>query len=98
MTVKLNLAVNDTIIHTDYFVEGFIDHVLSGIIEALEGTSKIKDLDLSIDERQIVINLNGDKVPLNAFTAKIIKNTIIGMVSSLKEVNNIQKLGIFLHK
>jgi hypothetical protein len=98
MTVKLNLAVNDTIIHTDYFVEGFIDHVLSGIIEALEGTSKINDLNLSIDEGQTVINLSGDKVPLNAFTAKIIKNTIIGMVSSLKEVNNIQKLSIFLHK
>jgi hypothetical protein len=43
MTVKLNLVVNDAVIHTDYFVEGFIDHVVSGIIEALEGTGDIKD-------------------------------------------------------
>lgn len=98
MTVKLNLIVNDTKIHTDYFVEGFIDHVVSGIIEALEGTDKIKDLDLSISGSQTTINLNGNLVPLNVFTAKIIKNTIIGMVSSLKEVNDIKKLSIFLHK
>jgi len=43
MTVKLNLVVNDVVTHTDYFVEGFIDHVVSGIIEALEGTGDIKD-------------------------------------------------------
>lgn len=98
MTVKLNLIVNDTVIHTDYFVEGFIDHVVSGIIEALEGTGKITDLDLSIDGGQTDINLNGNKILLNAFTAGIIRNTIIGMVSSLKEVNNIKKVSIFLHK
>jgi hypothetical protein len=98
MMVKLNLIVNDIVINTDYFVEGFIDHVVSGIIEALEGTDKIKDLDMSIDGRQTTINLNGNGVPLNVFTSKIIKNTIIGMVSSLKEVNDIKTLSIFLHK
>jgi hypothetical protein len=98
MTVKLNLSVNNIAIHTDYFVEGFIDHVVSGIIEALEGTDKINDLDLSISGGQTTINLNGNLVPLNVFTAKIIKNTIIGMVSSLKEINDIKKLSIFLHK
>jgi hypothetical protein len=98
MMVKLNLIVNDIVINTDYFVEGFIDHIVSGIIEALEGTDKIKDLDMSIDGRQTTINLNGNGVPLNVFTSKIIKNTIIGMVSSLKEVNDIKTLSIFLHK
>jgi hypothetical protein len=98
MTVKLNLIVNETVIHTDYFVEGFVDHVVSGIVEALEGTDKIKDLDLSIDGGKTTINLNGNGVQLNVFTSKIIKNTIIGMVSSLKEVNDINTLSIFLHK
>ena len=98
MTVKLNLIVNDTRIHTDYFVEGLIDHVVSGIIETLEGTDKIKDLELSIDKSKTTINLNGTVVPINAFATKIIRNTIIGMVSTLKEVNEIRKLSIFLHK
>ena len=98
MSVKLKLVVNDTVIHTDYFVEAFIDHVVSGIIEALEGTGKIKDLDLSIDGGKTTINLNGAVVPINAFATKIIKSTIIGMVSTLKEVHDIKKISIFLHK
>jgi len=97
MTVKLNLVVNDTVIHTDYFVEGLIDHVVS-MIETLEGTGKIKDLDLSIDGSKTTINLNGTLVPINAFTTKIIKSTVIGMVSTLKEVRDIKKISIFLHK
>jgi len=36
MTVKLNLIVNDTAIHTDYFVGGFIDHVVTGIMNHLK--------------------------------------------------------------
>jgi hypothetical protein len=98
MTVKLNLVVNDTVIHTDYFVEGLIDHVVSAMIETLEGTGKIKDLDLSIDGSKTTINLNGTVVPINAFATKIIKSTIIGMVSTLKEVHDIKKISIFLHK
>ncbi|MFY9814317.1 MAG: hypothetical protein WBQ62_04730 [Dehalococcoidales bacterium] len=98
MTVKLNLIVNDTAIHTDYFVGGFIDHVVTGIIESLEGTGQIKDLELSIEKNKTAINLNGTLVPINAFTTKIIQNTIIGMISTLKEVKEIRKLSIFLHK
>lgn len=98
MTVKLNLIVNDAVIHTDYFVEGLIDHVVSGIIEALEGTGDIKDLDLSIDGSKTTINLNGTIVPINAFATKIIKSTIIGMVSTLKEVKDTKKISIILHK
>jgi hypothetical protein len=36
MTVKLNLIVNDTVIRTDYFVEGFVDHVVSGMIDQVQ--------------------------------------------------------------
>ena len=44
MTVNLSLIVNDASIRADYFVDGFIDHTVSGMIEALEGTGKMKDL------------------------------------------------------
>ena len=98
MTVKLSLIVNDASINTDHFVEGFIDHTVSGMIEALKGTGEIKDLNLAIDGDNITINLNGAVVPLTAFANKIIKNTIIGMVSTLKGVNDIGKLSLALHK
>ena len=98
MTVKLSLTVNDSMIDTDYFVEGFIDHTVSGIIEALEGTGEIKDLNLAIDGDNVTINLNGAAVPLTAFANKIIRNTIIGMASTLKGVHDIGKLSLVLHK
>ena len=98
MTVGLNLTVNDAPVDTDYFVGGFIDHVVSGMIEALEGTGKIKDLDFSIDGDKATINLNGSIVPLNEFASKIVKSTIVGRVSTLKGVKDIKKLRIVLHK
>jgi hypothetical protein len=98
MTVILNLTVNDVPIKTDYFVAGFIDHTVSGMIEALEGTGKIKDLNLTIDGDTVTINLNGALIPTNAFTSKIIKSTTIGMLSTLKGVNDVKKLNLILSK
>lgn len=98
MTVEINLKVNDVSISEDYFVQSFIDHTVSGMIEALEGTGKIKDLNLSIDGDKVMIILNGNSIPTNDFVNKIIKSTIVGMVSVLKGVSNPKKVSIILHK
>jgi hypothetical protein len=99
MTVQLNLNVDDTPIKTDYFVEGFIDHTVSGMIEALEGTGQIKDLEMSIEGNSVAIKLNGSDVPINAFVIKIIKSTMNGMVSVLKGVSgNIRTLKLTIKK
>ena len=98
MTVNLILTVNDAPIRTDYFVESFIDHTISGIIEALEGTGKIRDLNLSVEGDKVTVNLNGAIVPTNAFASKIIKSTIIGMISPLKGVSDVKKLNVTVHK
>ena len=58
MTKQLSLSVNDVPIEADYFVEGFIDHVMGGILEALESTGQIKSLDVSIEGDKVTINLN----------------------------------------
>ena len=98
MTVEINLTINDTPIAEDYFVQSFIDHTVSGMIEALEGTGKIKDLNLSIDGDKVMIILNGNSIPINDFVNTIIRSTIIGMVSVLKGVSEVKKLTITLHK
>ena len=98
MTVKLSLTVNDAPIRTDYFVESFIDHTVSGMIESLEGTGKIKDLKLSIDGDKLTVNLNGAPVQINPFVTRIIKATTVGMVSTLKGVSDIKKLKIEIGK
>jgi hypothetical protein len=98
MTVQLNLMVNDAPIKTDYFVSGFIDHTVSGMIESLEGTGQIKNLELVIDGGALTINLNGADIPVNAFVTLIFKGTISGMVSTLKGVNEINKVKITISK
>ena len=94
MTRAVSLSVNDVPIELDYFVQGFIDHTVSGMISALEGVGEIKLLNLSVEGDKVTINLNDAIVSINPFTNKIIKNTTLGIVSSLKEVGEINRMEI----
>ena len=98
MTKQVSLSVNEVPIEADYFIEGFIDHVMGGILEALESTGQIKSLDVSIEGDKVTINLNNALVPINPFVTKIIRNTITGLVSSLKGVSEIQRLDIRIRR
>ena len=91
---QVSLSVNDVPIELDYFVQGFIDHTISGMISALEGVGEVKTLDISIEADKVTINLNNTSVSINPFVTKIIRNTIIGMVSSLKGVSEVNKISI----
>ena len=87
MTRAVTLSVNGISISTDYFVAGFVDHTVSGMIEALEGTSPIQRLSLSVDGEKVTIDLNGGNVvPVNYFAGKIIKSTLTGIFTPLKGV------------
>ncbi len=99
MTKQVSLSVNDEPIALDYFVLGFVDHVVDGMMAALQGTGKVGNLELSMDEgRQIKINLNNAQVPVNPFVNKIIGNTLIGMVSTLKGVGEIHRLKLTIKR
>ncbi len=87
MTKEITLSVNGNPIKTDYFVAGFIDHTVSGMIESLEGTSPIQRLNLSVDGDKVTINLNGGNlIPVNQFASRIIKSTLTGIFTPLKGV------------
>ncbi len=98
MTRQISLLVNDQPIAHDYFVQGFIDHTIDGILAALEGTGEMKSMDASIEGDKVTISVNNAVVPTNPFVSKIIRNTIFGMVSSLKGVNKINKVNIFIKR
>jgi hypothetical protein len=98
MSRRITLSVNNKPIELDYFVQGFIDHTTGGIVEALEGTGKIKTLHISIEANEVKIILDNAIVPINTFVSKIIKNTIFGMVSSLKGVDKISQLEIDIQR
>jgi sulfur carrier protein ThiS len=95
---QVNLDVNDIPIEMDFFVQGFIDRVISGILLALKGTGRIKNLDFSIEEDTVIINLNGSVVPTNTFVNKIIRSTVAGMVSALKGVSDTRRIHIVISR
>ncbi len=98
MTRRINLSVNDIPVDIDYFVQGFIDHTVGGMILALEGTGEIRHLVVSLEGNQVAVILNESVLPLNPFAEKIIKNTIVGMISSLKGVSQINSLNIIIRR
>jgi hypothetical protein len=91
---QINLYVNNAPIEMDFFVQGYVDRVISGILLSLKGTCRVRNLDLSVERDVVNINLNGSEVPVNDFVNKIIKNTVLGMVTSLKGVGEVKKLKI----
>lgn len=98
MTKQVSLWVNDECIDIDYFVSGFIDHTVGGIVSSLRGTGDTGTLVLSIDGSQVTINLNNVEVPLNEFANKIIRSTITGMLSTLKGVDKIKSVKITIKR
>jgi len=98
MSKQVSLWVNDECIDIDYFVSGYIDHTVDGIVASLRGTGQIKTLDLSINDSQVTINLNNAQVPVNEFANKIIGSTITGMVSTLKGVSKVKSVKIAIRR
>ncbi len=98
MTRQITLQVNETPINLDYFVEGFVDHTLSGIVAALKGTGEIVNLDVAIDRESVSVTLNGAGVPVNLFASKIIRSTLTGLVSSLKGVGVAEKIAVTIRR
>jgi len=47
---------------------------------------------------EININVNGKNIPLTEFPEKIIKNTLLGMLESLKGINDIETFEIRFQK
>ena len=95
---QVSLSVNDAAVELDYFVQGFIDHVMGGMVGALRGTGEIESLDVSIVGDKVTIDLNNAAVPTNPFVNTITRNTIVGMVSSLKEVSNIDRMNLSIRR
>jgi len=53
-----------------------------------------KEIDKKKKKHDISIVVNGKKVALSEFPAEIIKSTLVGMLSSLKEVDQINEVEI----
>jgi hypothetical protein len=88
MARKVSLIVNGKSIELNPFVEGYVFYIAAGILNSLKDTKPIKTLDLDIDsDGLLTVTLNGDGVAVNEFVMEIVRNTLSGMVSELKGVD-----------
>jgi|WetSurMetagenome_2_1015567.scaffolds.fasta_scaffold291961_2 hypothetical protein len=88
MTKYISLKVNDVDIKLDYFVQAFVDHTVRGMLESLEDTESVRELDLTLEGDTIGIQLNSKHISTNNFVNKIMKSTLSGMVAPLKGVSS----------
>ena len=89
MSRKVSLQVNEKPIELNPFVEAYVYYIAEGIINSLRDTKPIKTLDIDIDsDGLLTIDLNGDGVSVNEFVIEIVRNTLFGMVSELKGVDD----------
>ena len=99
MTKEIKLLVNNQPIELDYFVQGFIDHTTRGVLAGLEGTDefeRIENIQISVRGVKVDIKVDNRTIPTNAFVSNIVKNTLAGMISSLKGVTTVDTFSIKL--
>jgi hypothetical protein len=98
MTRHISLIVNDSPIEMDYFVQGFVDHTVYGMVSSLEGIKEIHDIEIKIDGSDTKISINGNPVPLNDFVSTIVSSTMRGMVSTLKGVEKTGRIQVTIER
>ena len=98
MTREVSLLVSDQPVRLDYFVQGFIDHTIGGMLASLEGVGTIQRVEVSIEGDNVIVNLNSALLPINPFVSKIVRNTVVGMVASLKGVGELDRVKIIIQR
>lgn len=69
------------------------DGKLDSIIELIKGKIEKRK---NNETGKVVVRINGKQIPLTEFPSEFIKRTIIGMIGSLKGVDKINKVEIYL--
>jgi len=91
---KATLRVNKISIDMNPFVEEFLARTTVGAIASLEGTEKMQSLEFHQEKGDVKIIANGNELRLTPFPSDIISNTLTALVSSLKDVDDINSLDI----
>jgi hypothetical protein len=98
MTREVSLLVNGQPIALDYFVQGFIDRTVCGMLASLEEVGTIQGVEVSIEGADVTVSLNNAQLTINPFVSRIIRNTTIGMVSSLKGVDKLDSVAVVIQR
>jgi hypothetical protein len=88
------LAVDKVSIKLNPFAERFLARTVVGAVSSLKGAESIRSLELSVEQSDVKLIVNGNELLLTPFPKETLTNTVTGLVSSLKGVGKIDSLKI----
>ncbi len=94
MSMKAKLWVDQKPVEMNRFVEDLLWRVVVAAVSALKGTENMREIDIRLEKEEVTVAVNGQSIPLNAFTSEVIANTLRGLVSSLKGVGDTSRVSI----
>jgi hypothetical protein len=99
MSVKYEttLKVNETAIDLNEFAHEYVTRIVLCAVSMLKGGTDVKELAYTKDGNKTALVINGKPVPLSAFPRDALLGTFTGVASSLRGVNQINKLAIAMN-
>ena len=91
---KAKLRVNKISIDMKPYVEELVARTVIGMVTPLRGTEDMKSLEVYLEKGTVKISINGNDITVTEFPNDIIANTLTALVSSLKDVGEIDNLDI----
>ena len=91
---KAKVLVNKTPVELNDYVEKYFASVSIGIVRSLKGVDYIKKVELHQEKGVITVKVNGEEIPITPFPNAIINDTLMGMLSPLKGIDDVNQLDI----
>ena len=88
------LKVNEASIELNEFAHEFVTRIVICAVSMLKGGEEVKELLFDLGDNKLNLVINHKTIPLSAFPKDALVGTFTGMVSSLKGVDQINKLNI----
>jgi len=93
---KVKLQINERDIALNEFVASLVEAVTSGLVSNLTRGQAFNNAQMTITGQAVEIFVDNNQLQANDFVKGIIRNTILGMAGSLKGIDTIEKLEVFL--
>ena len=98
---ECTIMINDNDLEINDFTKNIVSNSIKGMINSIKTEDNVRTIDIEISDitgdladASISLKTNGHDVEINAFTQGILKETIYGIVSSLKIDEKINKITI----
>jgi len=98
MADEVSLKVNRQPIDMIPFVEDYVAQGADGIVQSLRGAAPTAELELLVTADAVTVSQNGGVLEVNEFVSRIIRSTLLGMVTPLKGAGDPQEIQINVKK